>query len=156
MVISASSGSRVTSETNGLEHTRRGCVLLVEDDDAMRKLLAFVLTRRGFRVVTAHDGAHALAYLATGVLTGNPNRLPRLLVTDQRMPGVCGLDVMEAVQTAGMRIPTILITAFGDREIYDRAHALAAAAVLDKPFAIAEFLAIVERIRPRCMTPSIN
>jgi DNA-binding response OmpR family regulator len=65
------------------------------------------------------------------------------------MPGVCGLDVIQATRTAGMRIPAVLITAFGAPEIRDRARTLGAMSVLDKPFEINDLLTMVRRlVRP--------
>ena len=121
-------------------------VLLVEDDDEMRKMLAFVLRRNGCRVTEERDGCQALEYL--GDIGGHPDRAPQLLLIDQCMPGVCGLDVIQATRTAGMRIPAILITAFGDAETHNRAQALGATPVLDKPFGMGELLAIVQRLAP--------
>jgi CheY-like chemotaxis protein len=121
-------------------------ILLVEDDEEMRQLLAIALSRRGFQVTEVRDGSKALEYLAEITLTGERDKVPELLLTDDRMPCVCGLDVIEAMQSAGMQIPAILITAFGDAETHERAHALGKTPVLDKPFEIGDLLAMVERV----------
>jgi CheY-like chemotaxis protein len=129
-----------------------GHVLLVEDDEDMRKMVAFALTRRGLRVTQLRDGSKALEYLVGVVLAGEEAELPHVLLTDQRMPGVCGLDVIEATRVAGMRIPAILITAFGDAETHGRARGLGQTPVLDKPFEMDALLAIVRRILPSAST----
>jgi len=129
-----------------------GHVLLVEDDEDMRKMVAFALTRRGLRVTQLRDGSKALEYLAGVVLAGGDAELPHVLLTDQRMPGVCGLDVIEATRVAGMRIPAILITAFGDADTHGRAQALGQTPVLDKPFEMDALLAIVKQILPPVST----
>ena len=144
-------GSTGTSRNTGagigaLEALRGTHVLVVEDDDEMRKMLAFILRRNGYRVTEERDGCQALEYLGDLLLAGKPERAPQLILIDQCMPGVCGLDVIQATRTAGMRIPAILITAFGDADIHNRAHALGATPVLDKPFEMAELLAIVQRL----------
>ena len=136
------------AQTKPIEALRAAHVLLVEDDDEMRKLLAFVLRRNGYQVTEERDGCQALEYLGD-VMGGGADRAPQLLLIDQCMPGVCGLDVIQATRTAGIRIPAILITAFGDAETHDRAHALDATPVLDKPFGMGELLAIVQRLAPR-------
>jgi len=137
-------------ETKVLEPVWKRHVLLVEDDEEMRKMLAFVLTKHGFRVTQARNGAEALEYLGDVVLGGARDRAPELLVTDQRMPGFCGLDVIEAARIAGLEIPAILITAFGDLETHARAESLGATPVLDKPFAMLELVTLVRRVmRPR-------
>jgi DNA-binding response OmpR family regulator len=137
-------------EAKTLEPVWKRHVLLVEDDEEMRKMLAFVLTKHGFRVTQARDGAEALEYLGDVVLGGARDRAPELLVTDQRMPGFCGLDVIEAARIAGLKIPAILITAFGDSETHARAEELGATPVLDKPFAMLELVTLVRRVmRPK-------
>ncbi len=140
-------GLRAMHERKRREPTRSH-VLVVEDDEEMRGMLAFVLARRGFRVTQVRDGSKALEYLAEIVLVGNPSEMPQLLLTDQRMPGVCGLDVIEATRVAGLRIPALLVTAFGDVETHERARALGETPVLEKPLEIGELLAVIERIAP--------
>ncbi len=146
MVISKRPDCQGTPAPKTPEPDRRSHVLLVEDDDEMRKMLAFVLTRHGFRVTQARDGSEALEHLGDLVLRGNRDKAPQLLLTDERMPGFCGLDIIEAMRIAGLEIPAILITAFGDRETHERAEALGQTPVLDKPFAMLELVALARRL----------
>ena len=148
MARSTGTSSDRGAQTGAIEALRGTHVLLVEDDDEMRKMLAFVLKRNGYRVTEERDGCQALEYLGDILLGGHPDMASQLLLIDQCMPGVCGLDVIQATRTAGMRIPAILITASGDAEIHNRAHALGATPVLDKPFGMSELLAIVQRLAP--------
>jgi len=148
MVISTRPDCRHSDEAKTLEPVRKRLVLLVEDDTEMRKMLAFVLTRHGFRVAQARDGSEALEYLGDVVLEGSREKTPQLLLTDQRMPGFCGLEVIEAVRLAGLDIPAILITAFGDAETHERADALGPTPVLDKPFAMRDLVALAQRLVP--------
>jgi DNA-binding response OmpR family regulator len=148
MVISTRPDFRKTPESKTLEPVRERRVLLAEDDDEMRKMLAFALTRHGFRVIQARDGAEALEYLGDVVLGQNRDKAPQLLLTDQKMPGFCGLEVIEAARLAGLKIPAILITAFGDAETHERADALGSTPVLDKPFAVQELVALARRLAP--------
>jgi CheY-like chemotaxis protein len=145
---STATGRDAGAQTGALESLHGTHVLLVEDDDEMRKMLAFVLRRKGFRVTEGRDGCQALEYLGDILLDGHPDRAPQLLLIDQCMPGICGLDVIQATRTAGMRIPAILITAFGDAETHSRAQALGETPVLDKPFGMGELIAIVQRLAP--------
>lgn len=148
MLISIRPDCHTTRETKTLELSRRTLVLLVEDDDEMRKMLAFVLTKHGFSVTQVRNGKEALEYLGDIVLGGSLDKTPQLLLTDQRMPGFCGLDVIEAARLTGLKIPAILITAFGDCETYERADALGGTPVLDKPFAMLELVALARRLAP--------
>jgi DNA-binding response OmpR family regulator len=118
-------------------------ILLVEDDDEMRLMLASTLRRDGYTVVEAADGDGALEWLGPGVLEGDPDRLPALIVSDIRLPYFSGLEILEGVQLARRRLPVILITAFGDAETHARARKLGAECVLDKPFDLGDLRAAV-------------
>ncbi|HEY8121730.1 MAG TPA: response regulator [Myxococcota bacterium] len=120
-------------------------VLLVEDDDEMRRLLAGALRRDGLRVVEAADGDDALDWLGPWALEGNLESAPDLIVSDIRLPYFTGLEILEGIQIAADRIPVILITGFPDQETTDRALALGAQCVLSKPFEIADFRSAVRR-----------
>jgi CheY-like chemotaxis protein len=110
-------------------------VLLAEDDDEMRDLLATALRKDGHQVTEVADGGRLLAYLQAAAVKGDLWPMPDILVSDVRMPGFSGLDVLDALRTAEVHIPVVLISAFGDRETHDRAFNLGAA-MLDKPFDI--------------------
>jgi CheY-like chemotaxis protein len=69
--------------------------------------------------------------------------LPALIVSDVRMPGMSGLRVVEAIRRWGLRMPIILITAFGSEETLNEAFQLGATAVLSKPFDIDDLRAAV-------------
>jgi len=131
-------------------------VLLVEDDEGMRDMLAAVLWRDGCHVVEAADGASALDWLGTGSAEGELWRVPSLIVSDICLPSVSGLEILEGVSRSCRRVPVILITGFGDEETHLRARDLGVERVLDKPFAMSDFRAAVasalgerDRLRPR-------
>lgn len=121
-------------------------VLLVEDDHEMRALLATVLRRDGFRVVSARDGTEALAYLGALLMDRAARRAPDLIVTDQRMPGCDGLSLLEAARSMQIDSPVIVITAFGDQQIHQRSACFDDAEVLDKPFEMDELLRHARRM----------
>lgn len=113
---------------------RARTVLVAEDDEAMRDLLVETLVRRGYRVEAAVDGAALLGRLARSLHSPTEVPLPDLLITDVRMPGLGGLEVVAALRARDERLPVIVITAFGDSATHARARALGAAQVLEKPF----------------------
>jgi CheY-like chemotaxis protein len=121
-------------------------VLVAEDDDAMRALLEEALERRGYLVETAATGDALLRRVAHSVhrLTSAP--LPDLLITDVRMPGRSGLDVVAALRAADAWLPVIVITAFGDAPTHARARRLGAALVLEKPFELEELCRIARQL----------
>jgi DNA-binding response OmpR family regulator len=119
----------------------RARVLLAEDDDELRSMLASALRRRGFGVVEVKNG---IALLERLMDPGSPAF--DLIVTDVRMPGLSGLEVIGSAQPEGwINTPVILITAFGDAELHEEAGRLGAL-VLDKPFDIDELTAQAESL----------
>ena len=114
-------------------------ILLVEDDDDMREMLAGTLRRDGYTVIEAADGEDALDWLGLGALDGEPRRWPALLVSDIYLPFLSGLDILEGLSLALKRLPIVMITGFGDADTHARAHALGASFVLDKPFSLIDF-----------------
>ena len=111
-------------------------ILLVEDDEDMREMLAAVLRRDGYYVVEAEDGDSAVDWLGIGILDGEPERLPSLIVSDIRLPYLSGLEILEGAHLSAWRLPVILITGFGDDYTHERARELGAECVLDKPFSM--------------------
>lgn len=118
-------------------------ILLVEDDEELRRLLGRVLRRDGYTVVECPDGDTAIDWLGDGVFDGYYEKLPALVVSDVRLPYLDGLDLLETMHCPTTRVPMILITAFPDAELYQRAFALGARCVLAKPFDLEELRAAV-------------
>lgn len=118
-------------------------VLVAEDDDELRGLIVNALRARGFAAVGVRDGRELLDQLSNGILAPHALPFPDALVTDLRMPGFSGLEVLAVLQSAGVRLPVVAITAFGDVDTHAKAFAVGANVVLDKPFAIKDLLANV-------------
>jgi AmiR/NasT family two-component response regulator len=100
--------------------------VLIADDEAMIRLgLRTILEEMGHRVVgLAADGPSAVRLAA--------KEKPDLVILDIKMPDMDGLEVAEAI-TAKRRIPILMLTAYSDRELVDRATKLAVLAYLVKP-----------------------
>jgi DNA-binding response OmpR family regulator len=139
----------------GLSPWQRGrTLLLVEDDTEMRRMLAAAMRRDGYVVVEAANGDDALDWLGPGVLDGDLERIPDVVVSDVRLPYFTGLEILESLQIAARRIPVILITGFPDRETYAQAAQLGADCVLEKPFDLGELRAAVHlALRARANAP---
>jgi len=139
----------------GLVPWRRShTLLLVEDDTEMRRMLAAALRRDGHIVVEAANGDDAFDWLGPGVLDGDLERMPDLVVSDVRLPYFTGLEILESLQVSARRIPVILITGFPDRETYAQAAQLGADCVLEKPFDLGELRAAVHvALRTRSAAP---
>lgn len=121
-------------------------VLLTEDDRAMRDLLQQALEDRGYAVIEAPDGRDALSWYRWSDRDRRFLLDADLVLTDYRMPGVDGLELLAAVRASDHPVPVILISAFADAELVELATQVGAAAVLPKPFGMGELLAVVEAV----------
>lgn len=109
-------------------------VVLAEDDDDMRSLIACTLRRDGLAVTEVSTGSEMLDLVGRS-LAKSARRAPfDLVISDVRMPGRTGLEVLEALRRTGWSTPVILITAFGSDTVHSEAYRLGAIAVFDKPF----------------------
>ncbi|HSN81252.1 MAG TPA: response regulator [Polyangiales bacterium] len=123
--------------------TRSILILIADDDPAMRGMLGMSLRRQGFEVGECSDGKELIDRLQAA---RNGSRAPDLVVSDLRMPGLSGLDVLHWLKTWLPDVPLILITAFGDPHTHRRAAELGAAAVVDKPFDLQELQDHIVRV----------
>jgi DNA-binding response OmpR family regulator len=134
-------------------------ILLIEDDPEMRRMIALALRRDGHRVVEVTNGDDALDWLGPGVLDGDVERVPDLVVSDIRLPYFTGFEILECLQVAAPRIPVILITGFPDAGTYQLAAQLHAECVIEKPFDLDDLRSAVElslrRHAPRAPRPDV-
>lgn len=113
-------------------------ILVVEDDDFIRCLNADVLIRSGYQVDTAENGAVAWSML----------QLKRydLLVTDNDMPKVTGVELLKKLHTASMTLPVVMATGTLPKEEFTRHPWLQPAALLLKPFSGDDLSGTVEKV----------
>jgi len=111
-------------------------VFLVDDDDAYRRSLRFLLESAGFPV-RDYDSAEAF-------LRDYRPEMPGCLVLDLRMPGLSGIELQERLRHDGVELPIIFITGHGDVPVSVQAMKSGALDFLEKPFDDAQ---LVERIR---------
>jgi CheY-like chemotaxis protein len=129
------------------DSTRRPLILLAEDDADMRQLIRRALRTELCEVLEARDGIQLVRLLLTRVLNRGPDRTPvDLIISDIRMPGANGLDVIAALRCQDTSTPVILITAFGDAETHREAYELGTVMVLNKPFELDDLRVIVRSL----------
>jgi DNA-binding NtrC family response regulator len=126
----------------------RARVLLADDDDAMRALLARALRRAGYDVVEACSGSALLEGLASGVMSESRLWFD-LIISDVRMPGCDGLYILASLRHLSIETPVILITAFGTTATHAAAAHLGAFALLDKPFDVDDLMTLVRSATSR-------
>ncbi|MCC6425351.1 MAG: sigma-54-dependent Fis family transcriptional regulator [Phycisphaerales bacterium] len=112
-------------------------VLVVDDKEMMRDSVAGTLRRAGMEVITANDGAAALEAIA--------QKRPDAVITDQKMPGMGGIELLEKIRQIDDELPVVVMTAFGSIETAVRAMRLGAFDYLTKPFEGDELLITAKR-----------
>ena len=115
-------------------------VMIVDDEETIRKLLKGRLEREGYEVVACSNSTEAEAqFKSTGGNTVG------VLVTDIKMPGKDGFSLMEWAKARDARCKVILITGHGEKEVAIRALKWGASDYLEKPFDLDEFVHSVKR-----------
>ncbi|MCP4572076.1 MAG: sigma-54-dependent Fis family transcriptional regulator [bacterium] len=105
-------------------------ILIVDDEVTIRASLAESLAADGYEVDPAESGEEALAKCHAGTYD--------LVVTDLRLPGVSGLDILQALRNQGNATPVIMMTAYGDVDTAVSAMRLGAYDFIRKPFKLSE------------------
>jgi two-component system response regulator HydG len=116
-------------------------LLVADDDPGLRESLERTLTREGYRVVLASDGRAALERVQAGGID--------LIVTDLRMPGLTGLELLRAAKAIMPNVDVILLTAFGTVEEAVKAMKDGAYDFLTKPFRREQLIKLVEKALER-------
>jgi len=114
-------------------------IAIVDDDPSVLKALARLLRTRAWHAKTYGSAREFTAAL--------PDGIPECLILDLQMPGMGGLELHQRLTRAGIKIPTIFITANDCAEIRQRCEAAGTAAFLMKPMQGAAFFAAIERTR---------
>lgn len=110
-------------------------ILLVEDDLALAASFQKVLQSEGYHVEHAARGDQGLALAESGLFD--------LVITDLRLPGLSGLELVSALHSRSPRLPVILMTAYGSSETAIDATKQGACEYLVKPFQVEELLDLV-------------
>ena len=112
-------------------------ILIVEDEPKMLRLLQLNLSEEGYSIHTAADAE-------TGLRTLRQEKID-LVVTDLRLPGMDGLEFLQAVKRVDARIPVIVMTAYGTVETAVEAMKAGASDYVLKPFSLEEMKLIVRK-----------
>jgi DNA-binding NtrC family response regulator len=113
-------------------------IVVVDDEPAQRELIGGFLTKQGHEVLPAASGAEALAYVK--------DRQVDLVLSDCRMPGMSGPELLLGIKAVNPEIPLILMTAYGTVETAVQAMKDGAADYLTKPLDLEELLIRLARV----------
>jgi two-component system response regulator FixJ len=111
-------------------------VHLVDDDDAIRRSVGFMLKTSGFHVRTYESGVELLKSV--------PDLETGCILLDIRMPGMDGLEVQAALRDKGIALPVIIMTGHGDVTLAVQAMKAGAVDFIEKPFEKAVLLSAIE------------
>jgi DNA-binding NarL/FixJ family response regulator len=119
----------------------KGTILLVEDEDDTRDMLAKALVRAGYSALAASTAEEGL------VLAGGA--IPDVIVTDIVLgsDGRGGLRLLAELRARGLRTPVVVITAYADVEKVKKALNEGAARLIEKPFSASELLTAIESVK---------
>jgi len=127
--------NKATPSARGEKSFRK--VLLIDDDDSLRRVTEYSLHSAGFQVLSAADGKQGLAAFRTDS--------PQVVITDIQMPGLSGYDVLQQIKSERPETIVIVITAYSSVEKAVDAMKQGAYDYLAKPFSRDELVLVVEK-----------
>jgi DNA-binding NtrC family response regulator len=116
-------------------------ILVVDDDDNLRWVTQTQLEDAGYEVATVADGAAALEEIE--------RKRPAAVITDLKMPGMTGIELLRHIRASETDLPVIVITAFGTIQSAVEAVKSGASNYLTKPIDYEELCLVIERVLER-------
>ena len=129
---------RASARPGGIQPSARRSVLVVEDEDAVRRMVVRILERAGYEVTSVASGAKALEVLRA--------RAVDVLLTDVVMPGMSGRDLVEALEAEGRKPHTIYMSGYTHEIIAERGILEEGDVLLHKPFGAQALLERIEEV----------
>lgn len=128
-------------------------ILVIDDDEIILLLLTNLLKKSGYDVFTATDGDSGLIIAR--------NRHPDLVITDYKMPGLSGLDVVKELAKSNPGVPVIVLTAHGDVSVTIKSIQAGAYDYIEKPIQPKELLEVIKNgiqasVQSRSLTETIS
>ena len=121
--------------------TRRGLVLIVDDDVSVRRVVRMQMEEAGYEALVASNGQEAQDIIN--------ERHPKLVITDLRMPSLSGIDLLRRIREDHMDTTVIIVTAFGSVETAVEAMKAGAYDYVTKPIDYEALLLAVDRAMER-------
>ena len=121
-------------------------ILIVDDEEMMRNLLNRILSREGYKIMSAEDGVVALEVLKAEKVD--------IILSDMKMPRMNGFELLKIVKKEYPKIGVIIMTAYGDTYTVKDALLLGADEYITKPFKSYEISLVVERAYWRILSAS--
>ncbi len=115
--------------------------MILEDDEEMRSLLKDFFEEEGFEVASVSNGVDALGKLSEDHFD--------LVITDIRMPGLTGLDILPRIRRLKPVTPIIVMTAYGSDDVRRRSLERGATTYLEKPIRLSKLRTLIREVVSR-------
>jgi nitrogen regulation protein NR(I) len=112
-------------------------IVIIDDDDQLRKSFHKLLTEEGYKVKSAASGEAGLDILQSTAVD--------LVIVDMRLPGMNGLETFQAIHDIEPKLPVIIMTAYGTTETAIEATKMGAFDYILKPFEIPDLLTVIKQ-----------
>ena len=130
------SGQAASSVAGGsVDAEISGRILIIDDDPHFLRVLQRILSGEKFAVTATSNPCEAIGLLRSGNFD--------LIICDLRMPDCDGLNVLQAIRSAGNEVPVIILTAYGEVDTYLEAMNAGATEYLNKPIKSDELVVVV-------------
>jgi DNA-binding response OmpR family regulator len=113
-------------------------ILVIEEDEEMRSLLKDFLLEEGFEPDSVNNGSEAFRRVVKEPFD--------LIITDIRMPGLTGLDILPGLKKLQPEASIIVITAFGSEEVFHKSLERGADAYLEKPIHLNKLRTLIQEM----------
>ena len=123
-------------------------VIVAEDEPDLLQMVSVALRGMGYDIVEARTGAELLDLLGDGLIDGDPRARPDAIVSDIRMPGLTGMEILAGLRQANWPTAIVLMTAYADKETREEARRLGVDAFFEKPFDIDDLVTAVVNVTP--------
>ena len=119
-------------------------ILIVDDDPGTRNALKAGLTSFGYQVLAAADAPEALKIIESSINSVEP---VEIMVTDLKMPGMNGLELIRSAKKMRSGLAAILMTAYGDDHIREEVTNLGRCKYIDKPFGPERLQKMIKKVQ---------
>jgi len=119
-------------------------ILVVDDDPGTRNALKAGLTSFGYQVLAAADAPEALKIIESSINSVEP---VEIMVTDLKMPGMNGLELIRSAKKMRSGLAAILMTAYGDDHIREKVTNLGRCKYIDKPFGPERLQKMIKKVQ---------